>query len=256
MQIGKLIIFIGSSLLFIKCTTNSLKPQNEPQSPGEIIIRGYAQSDSLQIKANNENLMIDEEINFINSIEIKYQFVYYNFQPEILQVQLQETGETIKSQEYSSEQLTDTLSFFYKPGLFIEDVLSFKPGTLSQSGYTGYRFVFPNMNAFSNSGYEGDLDGIIRKITGQELGIVENIGKENFSAFLEFPFGPPPILSMELVKHGTTESYIAGETVKVQFVMQNNKSNLIVLEEVANESGDFLKVQGQINLVDLFDYEE
>lgn len=255
MQIGKLIIFIASSLLFIKCTTNSLKLQNEPQSPGEIIIRGYAQTDSLQIKANGENLMIDEEINFINSIEIDYQFVYFNFQPEILEVQFQETGEIIQTYEYSSEQLTDTLSFFYKPGLFIEDVLSFKPGTLSQSGYTGYRFIFPNMNAFSNSGYEGDLDGIIRKITGQELGIVENIGKENFSTFLEFPFGPPPILNMELVKHGTTESYIAGETVKVQLVMRNNKSSLIVLEEVADENGNLLEVKGQINLTDFFDYE-
>lgn len=255
MHLNKLIYSMGLIILLcMGCNNDSLELQDETQSPGEIVIRGYAQTDSIQIIANGENLQINDRINFLNSIENDYQFVYYNNESENINIQVQETGEIIQSYEYSPEQATDTLSFFYKPGLFIEDVLSFEPGTLTQPDYTGYQFIFPNLDEFSNSGYEGKLDGIIRKITGQELGIVENIGEESFSSFIEFPYEPPPILLMELVKHGTTESYIPGEIVEVQMVMQNNKSRLMVLEEVIDETGEF-NVEGRIDLTDYFDYE-
>jgi hypothetical protein len=59
---------------------------------------------------------------------------------------------------------------------------------------------------------------------------------------------------MRLVKHGTTESYISGQTIEVQMVMQNNKSCLIVLEETADSNGNFSGVNGTIDLTNYFDY--
>ena len=98
------------------------------------------------------------------------------------------------------------------------------------------------------------MDAIIKKVNGQLLGVAENISKDSFSTFVEFPYGSPPILNIELVKHGTTESYVSGQKVLVQIVMQNNKSRLIVLDEKANENGTFTGVDGTLNLVDLFDF--
>ncbi|MGA9639357.1 MAG: hypothetical protein WBQ70_12755, partial [Flavobacterium sp.] len=121
-------------------------------------------------------------------------------------------------------------------------------------GKTGYKFIFPTMNRFSKSGYEGTLDAIIKSLNGVVLGKAENITKEAFSTYVEFNYAPPPIINVELVKHGTTESYRTGQSVIVQLSVQNNKTRLIVLDEKANTDGSFKNVEGTINLVDYFTY--
>lgn len=251
--ICKKIIALVLCILLFSCE-ESLTPQDQPQAPGNVFIKGHVLTDSIQIRANGDELNINDEGTFINGITKDYKFVYYNHQSKTIEIIKHETQDIIGVYKFTEESTVDTLSFFYKPGIWIEDVLSFEPGILSQNGYTGYRFIFPNMNKYSESGYDGALDGIISKITGQQLGVVENINKETLSTFIEFPYGLPPIIKMKLVKHGTTESYISGKTVEVQMVMQNNKSCLIVLEEIVDNDGNFSSVNGTIDLTNYFDY--
>ena len=59
---------------------------------------------------------------------------------------------------------------------------------------------------------------------------------------------------MELVKHGTTESYIAGKQVFVVMLMTKDKSRLIVLDEKKADNGQFSGIDATLNLVDFFDF--
>lgn len=248
-----LLLLLGT--VFTGCTNDDLTPVNEEQSPGKIIIRGYsALQDSIQLIANGKPLAIDGQNTFKGEITKDYEFVFYNGQPENIEIIDKGNGTILHSYDFPQNNLTDTLSFYVKEGIYIDDVLSFEPGILSANGRTGYRFIFPTLNRYSNSGYDGAIDAIIRKTNGEVLGIAENITKESFSNFIEFDFNAPPILNVELVKHGTTESYIQGQQVIVQMVMQNNRSKLIILNEKANENGEFIGVEGAINLTDYFDF--
>ncbi|MFL9844859.1 hypothetical protein [Flavobacterium rhizosphaerae] len=249
-----LFVFAFAIILFTGCN-DDLTPVYEEQYPGKIVIRGYnALTDSLQVTANGELLEINNELAFTGTISKDYQFVFYNNQAETISILNKQTGEVLTSYTFTSGNISDTLSFYYNDGIFLNDVLSYKPGVLSATGRTGYRFIFPTLNRYSNSGYNGALDAIIKKVNGEVLGVAENITKESFSTFVEFAYAPPPIINIELVKHGTTEPYITGQPVVVQLVMQNNKSGLIVLNETANENGAFSGVDATINLVDYFNY--
>jgi len=242
-------------ILFVSCATDDLTPLYEEQAPGKIIIRGYsALQDSVQVFANGEPLKIGTQNTFNGEITKDYEFVFYGNKPEKIDIVSKSSGGILHSYSFAATSPTDTLSFYTREGIWIDDILSFEPGVLSATGRTGYRFIFPTINRYSNSGYDGAVDAIIKKSNGQVLGVAENITKESFSNFVEFAFAPPPILNIELVKHGTTESYITGQPVIVQVVMQNNRSRLIVLDEKANESGTFTGVDGTINLVDIFDF--
>lgn len=241
--------------LSVGCGNEDMTPIYGEQEAGKVVIRSYSgRKDSLQVNASGKSLTINDKNAFKGDIITDYEFVYYDNKAKNIDIISQATGEVLHSYSYSTDKPVDTLSFYSGDGIWLDDVLSFKPGVLSAPGYTGYRFIFPTLNRYSKSGYDGPLDAIIRKVNGEVLGISENITKDEFSTFVEFTFGSPPLLQIELVKHGTTESYITGQKVIVQAVMQNNKSRMIVLDEKVNESGSFAGVDGTLNLVDLFDF--
>lgn len=254
-RISTIVLLLVFAVFFTGCNNDDLTLLYEEQSPGKIIIRGYsALQDSIQLIADGEPLKIGAQNTFKGEITKDYEFVFYNHQPKNIDVINKFTGDVLHTYSFATGSTTDTLSFYTREGIWIDNVLSFQPGTLSGTGRTGYRFIFPTLNRYSNSGYDGPIDAIIKKTNGQVLGIAENITKETFSNFVEFAFTPPPILNVELVKHGTTESYITGQQVIIQIVMQNNRSRLVVLDEKANEQGTFTGVEGTINLVDYFDF--
>lgn len=255
-NIFKTILFVLMlAAFFAGCSNEDMKPLYEDQIAGKVIIRGYtALKDSLQIVANGKPLKIDDYDAFKGKILKDYDFVYYSNKAENIDIVNKATGEVLHSYSFAAKTSTDTLSFYVKEGIYIDNVLSFDPGVLSATGNTGYKFIFPTMNRYSKSGYDGALDGIIKKTNGQVIGVAENITKESFSNFVEFAYAPPPIFTVQLVKHGTTESYISGQQVIVQMVMQNNKSRLIVLDEKINDNGAFSGVDGSNNLVDYFDF--
>lgn len=246
---------LGIMTVFSISCDNNMLPYYDEQAPGKIVIRGVVQDDSLQIVSNGQLLKINQQETFGGTITKDYEFVYYNKQARYLDVKVKTTQQLLEAYVFTEAITPDTLSFFYKPGLWINNVLSFAPGTLSGAGRTGYKFIFPTLNRYSNSGYNGPIDGIIRNVSGQVLGVAQNIEKETFSNYVEFPFAAPPIIRMELVKHGTTESYNNnGQPVIVTMVMQSNKSRLVVLEERQDSGGNFSGVQGTLDLCDFFQF--
>lgn len=248
-------------VLSIVACQSDLEPQIHDDTAGIIHIQGYV-TDTVQIKIGDELLEYkSDDTKFIKSIDLDYKFVYKKDETKQVDLLSYETENNIESYSFTANVATieshttsDTIVFFYTPGVFMKNVYDVAPGTLSQSGYVGYKFMFPTMNTFSNSGYEGALDGIITNyITKAELGVVENINTDVFSDFIEFPYGSPNIISVALVKHGTTESYIENQPVVLQMVMKKNKSRLIVLNEEEDEDGVFL-VTGNMDLASYFDY--
>lgn len=248
-------LFLSLTFLLNSCSDEDLTPIYGLQQPGKVVIKSYsALPDSLQVVADGKALKIGSRTAFVGKIVTNYDFVFYDHKIENIDIVNKATGETLKSYNFTTGKPIDTLSFYTNNGIWINNVIQNKPGVLSATGKTGYRFIFPTMNRYSNSGYNGTVDAIIKKVNGQVLGIVQNINKDNFSNYIEFTFASPPIINVELVKHGTTESYVAGQQVIVQMVVQNNKSKLIVLDEKVNENGFFSGVNATINLVDHFDY--
>ncbi|WP_166922414.1 hypothetical protein [Flavobacterium poyangense] len=248
-------LFFITSLLISACSNDELVPLYQEQKAGKVVIRAYnGLQDSIQVSLNGKFLVVDKRNAFLKKTESNYEFVFYGQSTKTVTISNKKTKKILHSYTFTTAKPLDTLSFYTKENIWIENILSNKPGTLSTSGRVGYKFIFPSVNQYSKSGYSGALDLILRKTNGQQIGRIENIKKDRFSTFFEFPFSSPPIVNAELVKHGTDESYIPGKKVIFQMVIQNNKSKLIVLEEKADASGVFSGVEGIINLTDYFSF--
>lgn len=247
-------LFFIITFVCAACVNDDLVPVYEEQKAGKVVIRGYnALQDSVQISLNGKLLVMSKHDAFVKKVENNYEFVYYNDISRKIDIINKKTNEILKSYNFTKSKPIDTLSFYVKENIWIENVLSYKPGKLTGTGRTGFRFIFPAVNLYSKSGYSGALDAIIKKTNGQLLGIAENITNTSFSSFVEFPFSSPPIVSVEIVKHGTTESYVPEKKIIFQMALQNNKSKLIVLEEKAT-GNVFSGVEGTINLADYFTF--
>lgn len=235
---------------------------------GEISIQGYVLSnnaDSVRIKINNKILEINEDSVFTKSIQNEYEFVNYYDKviPRNIQVISHLSEEVLEEKEFiynnaAVSEILDTVSFFYKaPSIFISDVYKDRPGKLTANNYMGYRFRFPNMNYYSKSGYDGTLDAVITTFLGVPLATAENINPETFSAYVEFDtsLAIPPLLNLEIVKHGTAESYLSdGSPIKIVLPVESGKSKLVLLEETVDASGNFTGVSASTDLRNYFNY--
>jgi len=248
------ILFLITAVICTACANDDLIPVYQPQKAGKVVIKGYnALQDSIQISLDGKLLVIDKRNAFVKKIENNYEFVFYNNSSKKIDVINKKTKEVLQSYNFTNAKPLDTLSFYTKENVWIGNVLSSKPGKLSATNRTGLRFIFPSVNLYSKSGYTGSLDAIIKKTNGDVLGIAQNITNRTFSSYLELPFSSPPIVNVEIVKHGTTESYVPEKKVTFQMVLQNNKSKLIVLDEKAT-GNTFSGVEGNINLTDYFTF--
>ncbi|WP_281234036.1 hypothetical protein [Flavobacterium gelatinilyticum] len=250
------LLFLSMVLLFSgACTNDELTPYYKEQTPAKAVIRGYsALADSLQIKADGKIIKFGTKDAFTKKVSIDYDFVFYEEGVKNIEISNKVTKEIIHTYKLTKQNTVDTLSFFVRPNLYVDEVLSEKPGVVTKTGNTGFKFIFPTMNQYSKSGYNGKLDGIMRKVTGEVLGVAKNIGNSGYSDFIEVEASLPPIIRMELVKSGTTESYIKDKKVNVTMLMLANKSGLIVLDEKKNADGAFSNVEGTLNMVDYFDF--
>lgn len=249
-------------LYLTSCNNDSLIPQDELQSPGEVAIRGYTQTDTLYIVGGmTDTLEVNSNKKFIGDIETSYQFVYYNRASENVSI-VSQTGEVLKSYNFGSEQETGAFSFFYKPGIWIDNVLNVEPGTLSEENHAGLKLLFPNINIYSDSGYTGTVDAILSRFpSGEHIATIEDVGSENFSSFIEFPIstypGAPviPVITLELVKHGTTESYLPGnESLTTLVSIEPGDSQLLIIEEGVDQTGQFDGIHAFVDLTRIFDY--
>ena len=253
--VKRIFVFFIPVLFFTACVNEDLVPVYQEQKAGKIVIRGYnALQDSIQISINGKPLAINKKDAFVKKIENNHEFVFYENKVKTVDVINKVSNEVLYSHSFTASKPIDTLSFYLRENIWINNVLSNKPGVLTAAGRVGFRFIFPTFNKYSNSGYTGSVDAIIKKTNGQIIATAENINKESFNSFLEFTYAAPPIVNVELVKHGTTESYVTGMQVKFQMALQNNKSKLIVLDEKATEAGIFSGVDGNTNLVDFFTF--
>ncbi|QOG00693.1 hypothetical protein [Flavobacterium sp. MDT1-60] len=250
------ILFPLMALLFLgSCANDELVPYYQQQEPGKLVIRGYnARRDSIQIAVDGKVIKIGKQDAFVKNIVKDYDFVIYENKPKNVVITNKRTKEILHSYQIGNEKDIDTISFYTKKDLWVDKVLSTKPGLLTSTGNAGFKFIFPTVNRYSASGYSGNLDGIIRKLSGETIAVAKNIGKDQYSSFVEFPASLPPVIKMELVKHGTTESYIAGKQVFVTMLMTKNKSRLIVLDEKKADNGQFSGIDATLNLVDFFSF--
>lgn len=251
----KILFFLMPLLLLGSCANDELIPLYPQQKAVKLVIRGYnARRDSIQIAVNGKVIQIEKQDAFVKNIVRDYDLVIYENEPKNVVITNKRTKEILHSYQISNEKDIDTISFYTKKDLWLDKVLSTKPGVLTKTGNAGFKFIFPTVNRYSASGYNGNLDGIIRKLNGEIIAVAKNIGKEQYSSFVEFPASLPPIIKMELVKHGTAESYIAGKQVFVVMLMTKDKSRLIVLDEKKAENGQFSGIDATLNLVDFFDF--
>jgi len=254
-KIVKTLFFLMALLSLGSCTNDELVPYYQEQKPGKLVIRGYnARADSIQIAVNGKLIKIGNKNAFVKNIVKDYDFVIYENEPKNVVITNKRTKEILHSYQITSEKVNDTISFYHKKDLWVDNVLSTKPGVLTKAGNAGFKFIFPTLNKYSNTGYNEKLDGIMRNLDGETVGVAKNIGKEEYGSFVEFPASLPPIIKMELVKHGTTESYIAGKQIFVVMLMTKDKSRLIVLDEKKGDNGQFSGIDASLNLVDFFDF--
>lgn len=254
-------VFVFSIIiaLFSSCANDELTPLygTEKNQPGKVVVIGYSGlSDSIQIMVNKKPIEIGKEkrSSFAKKVELDYEFVYHGDEEKTFEITSKTTNQVLRTYHFDAKKTKDTLSFFSEENIWLDKVVSLKPGVLKQPGYNGFRFVFPTFNLYSKTEYNGKLDGIVRKINGQILGVVENINATEYSDFIEFPYTSPPTIFLDIVKHGTTESYVPGKRVRVNITMSVNKSKLIILQEKADATGTFTGVEGTLNLADYFTY--
>ena len=134
-------IFLIPTVFFTACTNDNLVPLYEEQKAGKIVIRGYnAMQDSLQIAVDGKILAVDAKHDaFVKKIEKNHEFVFYGNSGKTVEVINKKTKAVIHSYLFTSVKPVDTLSFYAKEEIWVSDVLSFKPGTLSATGRTGRR---------------------------------------------------------------------------------------------------------------------
>jgi hypothetical protein len=259
-SIAKVFFFSVILTVFGACASDELTPyyDQRTQEPGKVVIQGYnAMIDSVQIAVNGKIVEIGKGKNntaFVKKIEKNYEFVFFENEVKTFVITNKRTKVILGTYQFTTQEPNSSLYFYVKEDLWLDSAEFLKPGTLSQSGYAGFKFIFPSVNKYSAAGYTGSLDGIITKNNGQLLGVAENINKSTPGSFIEFPYSTPTGIKMELVKHGTTESYIPGKKVIVSLTMTNNKSKYIVLEEKQDLNGAFSGVEGVINLADYFSF--
>lgn len=254
-KIVPILLFSIVLLLCQACINEDMVPYYEEQQPGKVVIQGYnAQKDSIQIAVDGKILVEGKTNGYIKKVTKNYEFVFYSNKTKLVEITNKVSKQLLQSYQLTTAKPIDTISFYTKEDLWINNVLATKPGKITQTGNAGFKFIFPTFNKYSASGYTGKLDGIMRKVNGEVLGVVKNIGKDTYSDFIEFPSSLPPIIRMELVKHNTTESYINGRQVITVMLMLPNKSGLIVLDERKDANGKFQNVDASLNLVDFFDF--
>lgn len=252
-KIVKILLFSIVLILCQACINDDMVPYYEQQQPGKVVIRGYnALKDSIQIAVDGKIIKTGKVDAYTKKIVKDYEFVFYGDKDKVVEITNKASKKIIHSYRLTNKNPKDTISFYVKEDLWIDNVLSAKPGKLTKTGYAGFKFIFPTLNKYAASGYTGKLDGIMRKVNGELVGVVKNIDKDSYSDFIEFPASLPPIIRMEIVKHNTTEPYIKDKPIITIMLMTANKSRLIVLDE--RKDGDAVYVDASLNLVDFFDF--
>ncbi len=229
---------------------------------GTITFTTYAaEGDTLQIVYNDSAYAT---YTMKNSLE--YDFIKYYEKESDLDFYIinKSTTDTIHTYSFSfiddDDQSADGIvSFYYKSnGIFIDSTSFISAGVLSDTKNDfGVRFMFPNMNYYSNSSYEGTVDVIISDNgTGDEIDTVEDVSTDAFSDFVEFPYSSATsgLVDLQIVKHGTSESYLddGSDVIIEAWKITQAASKLFLIEETADDNGNFSGVESTLSLTTIF----
>lgn len=245
----KVIVFITGLLALAACDSELTNSIDAAQKPAAVKIKGYSSPDAVQLRFNNEPVIINENNSYTGNIETILQFVLDKDEKNILGVYNNETGVELAKYEITYDNSDDyrELYFFNLPDIFLE-TYAVKPTV--NIGKIGFVFLFPNLGEFSGSGLES-VKGVLKRENGTVLAEFPNIGKENFSELKTYTFfsATAPVF-LELYKPGTTEPYTASGLIQIQ-LEQTYGANMIVLQEKM-ENGN-LVVKGDIDIADYLD---
>ncbi len=251
-------------VLFQSCEKDLEENEYNFGFEGTIFFNSYAvKGDTLQVVVNDS--VYSTTFSLLKSFE--YGFVKYYGVEKDLKVSIvnQNTLDTVHTYNFSfvddeGQVAIDTTSFYYKSnGTFIDNAMDIEAGTLSDSSNNvGLWFIFPNMNYYSHSSYEGTVDVIIADwLTGEAIDTAENVGADAFGDFVEFSYSSAilaGLVNLQIVKHGTGESYLDdGSDVTIEkWQTIQATSKLIVLEESADDNGSFEGLEANIDLATVF----
>jgi len=242
----KTVIFITGLLFLAACEGELTESIDTDQKPAQIKIKGYSSPDAVQIRWNEEPVLINQNSNYTSNIETTLQFVLDKGENDFLGIYNSETGNELAKYKITYDNISDyqEIYFFNLPDIFLE-TYAVKPAV--NLGKVGFVFLFPNLGEFSGSGLE-HVRGVLRRENGAVLAEFGSIGKDNFSELKIYNFfsATAPVF-LELYKPGTNEPYAGSEPIRVK-IIQNIGANMIVLQEKL-ENGN-LVVKGDIDIAD------
>lgn len=242
----KTIIFITGLLFLAACDGELTESIDMDQKPAQIKIKGYSSPGAVQIRWNEEPVLINQNSNYTSNIETTLQFVLDKGENDFLGIYNSETGNELAKYKITYDNISDyqEIYFFNLPDIFLE-TYAVKPAV--NLGKVGFVFLFPNLGEFSGSGLE-HVRGVLRRENGAVLAEFGSIGKDNFSELKIYNFfsATAPVF-LELYKPGTSEPYAGSEPIRVK-IIQNIGANMIVLQEKL-ENGN-LVVKGDVDIAD------
>lgn len=242
----KTIVLIMGLLALTACEGELTNSIDAAQKPVQIKIKGFSSPEAVEIRLNDEPVLINQESSYTGNIETILQFVADKGQDDLLTIRNSKTGNELAQYgiTYDNTEEYKELYFFNLPDIFLE-TYAVKPTV--NLGKVGFVFLFPNLGEFSGSGLE-NVRGVLKRENGAVLAEFSSIGKDNFSELKIYNFfsATAPVF-LEIYKLGTNEPYVGSEPTRVQ-IIQNIGANMIVLQEKL-ENGN-LVVRGDIDIAD------
>lgn len=242
----KVVVFLSLMLIAVACENQLTEPYDVGQKPATIRVKGYSSPDAVELRLNNEPVIIGDNSFYTENIETTVRFVVDKGETNLLGVYDHESGTALAEYPITYDNIEENseIYFFNLPGIFL-NTYAVRPQV--NLGRVGFVFIFPNLGEFS--GYQEEtVKGVLKKANGTVLATFEEIGKENFTDVKIYNFfSATERVYLELYKPETTEPYTGTEIISVE-IRQDSGANMIVLQEVSE--GGTTTVIGEIDIAD------
>lgn len=246
MEKARILVLALLMLAISSCENELTKEFDVAQKAGTVNIKGFSTPGAVELRFNNEPVLINGSSFYSDNIETTLRFVVDKGESDVLSIYDNETGNERAKYEITYDNIADYKDFYFfnLPDIFLE-VYAVKPPV--NLGKVGFVFLFPNLGEYSGYDLE-NVKGVLKKENGTVLATFENIGKDDFSELKVYSFfsNTAPVF-LELYKPGTTEPYIGTTPIQVQ-IIQTIGANMIVLQEKL-ENG-MVVIKGDIDVAD------
>jgi hypothetical protein len=212
-----LLVAFALMVVVTSCESKLTDEFDVAQKPAIVNIKGFSTPDAVQLRLNNEPVLIDGNSSYAENIETTLRFVIDQREVNVLGIYDSATGNEKAKYEITYDNIADyeNIHFFNLPDIFLV-VDAVKPNV--NLGKVGFVFLFPNQGEFSGTELDS-VKGVLKRENGTVLTTFENIGKDNFSELRVYNFfsNTAPVF-LELYKPGTTEPYTGATPINVQII--------------------------------------